>query len=120
MSEWQRTTTEVDGPRVRADVRDALQRYAAAHGLEATLNASPLAAVETVLTRLEGRIRKREQRTYHLLWLTDDLLVLAVVREEGETPSVHAFRLRRSTWTRAWRASRPASGWRTPTPTASR
>ena len=47
MSEWQRTTIEVDGPRVRADVRDALQRYAAAHGLEAALNASPLAAVET-------------------------------------------------------------------------
>ncbi len=93
MSEWQRTTTDVDGPRVRPDVRDALHRYAASHGLEAALNASPLAAIETISTRLEGRIRKREQRTYHLLWLTDDLLVLAVVREEGETPSVHAFRV---------------------------
>ena len=93
MSEWERTTIEVDGPRVPPDVRDALQRYATAHGLEAALNASPRAAIETVSTRLVGRIRKREERTYHLAWLTDALLVLAVQREEGATPSVHAFRL---------------------------
>jgi hypothetical protein len=93
VSEWERTTADVDGPRVRPDVRDALHRYATAHGLEAALNASPLAAVETVSTRLEGHLRKREHRTYHLLWLTDELLVMAVVREEGERPSVHAFRL---------------------------
>jgi hypothetical protein len=64
VSEWQRTTIEVDGPRVPSDVRDALQRYATAHGLEAALNASPRAAIETVSTRLVGRIRSaRSGRT---------------------------------------------------------